>query len=127
MPEQVPVEKDENRELPVPTEWRATISNIIERFANGDFELRNDVEGVLPVSSSDASLIEKSIKAYGDRLVSLPHETWKTSIYQATVGGWEVLVDLYTEDEGASDLVLFLLVKEASSNYSFEVQSVHVP
>lgn len=127
MIEHVPVERDGNRELSVPTEWREIITAIVERLANDDFGFDNQVSGMLPISPSDASRIEKSIRSYGDKLVSLPQETWKTSIYQATQGGWEVLVDLHTEEEGASDLVLFLFVTELDANYNFKIQSVHVP
>lgn len=127
MSEYVPVERDENSELPVPTEWRETILSIVARFADEDYELRCGVKGVLPVPSSDAAQIEKSIKSYGDKLAPLSPETWNTSIYQATAGGWEVLIDLYTVNEGASDLVLFIFVQETNTDYRFEVQSVHVP
>jgi hypothetical protein len=42
-------------------------------------------------------------------------------------GYWDVLVDLFTVEEGASDLVLAVGVYEKGSAYIFEVQSVHVP
>jgi len=40
---------------------------------------------------------------------------------------WEVLVDLYTVNENASDLVLFARVYEEDQRYCFEIESVHVP
>jgi hypothetical protein len=40
---------------------------------------------------------------------------------------WDVLIDLYTLREGASDLVLFARGREIDGNYLFEIDSVHVP
>jgi len=42
-------------------------------------------------------------------------------------GYWDALVDLFTEEEGRSDLVLSLHVREGGGEYLFEVMSVHVP
>lgn len=40
---------------------------------------------------------------------------------------WEVLVDLWTEEEGPSDLVLHLYVREDRVEYRSEVYLVYVP
>jgi hypothetical protein len=60
-------------------------------------------------------------------LTSLPEATWETSACQWTGEYWDVLVDLFTIEEGASDLALAVRVYEDGSGYSFEIQSVHVP
>jgi hypothetical protein len=57
----------------------------------------------------------------------LPEETWKTSACQWMRGYWDVLVDLFTVEEGASDLALAVRVYEEGSAYAFDIQSVHVP
>jgi hypothetical protein len=40
---------------------------------------------------------------------------------------WDVLVDLYTAEEGSSDLVLAVRVFELGADFEFEVESIHVP
>lgn len=69
----------------------------------------------------------RNVDAYGARLASLPEEAWNTSVCQWMVGYWDVLVDLFTIDEGLSDLVLAVRVYEDGVGYSFKIQSVYVP
>jgi len=42
-------------------------------------------------------------------------------------GYWDVMIDLYSIEEGASDLILLVRVYEKGSSYIYEIQSVHVP
>ena len=41
-------------------------------------------------------------------------------------GYWEVLVDLFTVEEGCSDLALFVRVYPREGSYVFQILSVHV-
>jgi hypothetical protein len=123
----VSVLKDEHRQRPIPSLWRNTLSDIAEALKEGDFSLEREVAGVRPISTEDATRIASNIKSYGARLTSLPATTWETSACQWTTEYWDVLVDLFTVEEGASDLVLAVRVYEDGSGYSFEIQSVHVP
>lgn len=127
MSETVVVLKDERNQSPVPTVWRSTFSNIVEALKDGDFDTARNVVGVRPISSEEAARIAENIKGYGARLTSLPDATWETSVCQWMRGYWDVLVDLYTAEEGASDLALSVRVYEEGSDYVFEIQSVHVP
>lgn len=120
------VEKNENEELPVPLAWRSTIYMIVDALKAGNSQAK-EILNVEPVDSENAELIDNSIQYYGDTLISLPDETWETSIYRWMVDRWDVMVDLFTSKEGRSDLVLFLSVFEKEKSYRFQVQSVHVP
>jgi hypothetical protein len=40
---------------------------------------------------------------------------------------WDVLVDLYTVEEGSSDLVLAVRVFERGNDFEFEIESIHAP
>lgn len=82
MKEIIPVLKNEEDELPVPTDWRQTLIDIVEAFKNGDFCLNNKVDFVHAIGGAEASRISGNIAAYGDKLVSLSEETWDASIYQ---------------------------------------------
>jgi hypothetical protein len=123
----VQVLKDECNETPVPSIWRNTFSALVQAFQEGDFSLTRGIAGVRPISAKGAARIENNIKSYGARLTSLPDETWQTSVCQWMRGYWDVLVDLYTVEEGASDLALDVRVYEDGSGYAFEVQSIYAP
>ncbi|MEL6371297.1 MAG: hypothetical protein AAFR03_11330 [Pseudomonadota bacterium] len=122
-----PVLKDEQHERPVPTVWRSTLAKVVTSIATRDASIGTGISGVHPVPDQDAKRITANIKAYGDELVPLPEDSWSTSIYQWSNGFWEVLVDLFTANEGASDLVMFVRVYEQSDGYSYEIHDIHVP
>ena len=42
-------------------------------------------------------------------------------------GYWDVLVDLFTVEEGPSDLVLSLRVYPTEGSYTFRIEWLHVP
>ena len=103
------------------------MTDIVAALKEGDYQLQRTIPGVKLVSADEAARIAGNIAAYGDQLSYLPEDTWNTSIYKWMRGYWDVLVDLYTPTEGSSDLVLFVRVREEKNEYSYEIQSVHVP
>jgi hypothetical protein len=123
----VPVAKDEDRQVPVPGIWRPTLAAIVEAFREGDFELARGIPEVSPISPEDADAISENIEGYGATLTALPDDSWRTSVCQWMDGYWHVLVDLYTQEEGASDLALDVRVREHGTGYLFEVHLVYVP
>lgn len=71
--------------------------------------------------------IRKYIQEYGTKLVSLPQESWATSVCIWMGDHWDALIDLWTEEEGSSDLVLQVHVSEVDSEFLFTVYMVYVP
>ncbi|MET3137057.1 hypothetical protein AAKU61_001409 [Undibacterium sp. GrIS 1.2] len=122
-----PVVKDDMNQRPVPSAWRGVFSDIVHAIKNGDLSLVGSINGVTAVSSEKASKITASIKNYGANLVDLSEETWSTSVCQWMGNRWDVLIDLYTVEEGASDLVLEARVYEKDTDHIFEVHFVCVP
>lgn len=127
MDQEIGVFKDEDGQRSIPSIWRHTFCEIVESFKDGDFEIGREIAGVRKISAQDASRMARNIKDYGAHLISLPEETWETSVCQWMRGYWDVLIDLFTAEEGASDLALAVRVFEDGAAYRFEVQSVHVP
>ncbi|WP_046350055.1 DUF7668 domain-containing protein [Janthinobacterium sp. B9-8] len=123
----VSVLKDKHGQQPVPSAWRNTFSEIVEAFKDKDFTLARGIACVRPISVEDAEGIADNIQNYGALLISLPEEAWQTSVCQWQEGHWSVMVDLFTESEGASDLVLHVRVYENGSAFVFEVHLVYVP
>lgn len=122
----LPVQKTGDYQ-PVPPEWRGTIVQIVEVFSRGDYRLAAGIAGVRSVPDDLAGSVEANLRAYGDPLVSLPEEAWATSVCIWSQDHWDVMVDLFTESEGASDLVLQLFVHEEVDGHTFKVHLVYVP
>lgn len=79
------------------------------------------------MSENDAYSVKENIESYGASLIDLPDEAWGTSVCQWTGHHWDVMVDLFTQEEGLSDLVMFVRVGDDGGVYSFTIDSVHVP
>ena len=119
--------KDELRAHPVPDAWKGTLCSIVRAFLRKDFCLSAPITGVDPVADEVASQIEEFISDYGVSLIELPHETWNSSCAQWMGDRWNVLVDLWSEEEGRSDLVLECVVTESNEDFRFKVHLVYVP
>ena len=124
---EVLIEKDEENERPVPTIWRSTFSGIIDAFVKKDYSLSSGVIGVSSISNETANHIKEYIKDYAEELVQLSNETWDSSVCIWMDGHWNVLIDLWTADEGRSDLVLGARVTENENGYNIDVGMVYVP
>ena len=126
MPPTVAYSKVEDSELPVPSAWRPKLAGVVEALKNRDFCLNRKIENVARIEQGDAERIASNIDDYGDKLVSLPEDSWKTSICVWNGTYWDILVDLFTLEQGRSDLVLFIHATESSNNIEFKVEDVHV-
>src|SRR5688572_22352056 len=115
--ENVPVTKDPDAEHPVPSAWRPTLHAIVAAFVRGDFALATPLPEVEPIDPVLAAQLRANVAAYGETLVELSDDTWTTSVCQWMETHWDVLVDLWTDGEGHSDLVLHAEVFEADEGY----------
>ncbi len=123
----VPIVKDEENEGPIPTQWRPIFSSIVDSFLKKDYRLSKKLPGVSEVSDEIAIQIEEYIEDYGEELVKLHDDTWKSSVCIWMGNHWDALIDLWTEGEGRSDLVLRVQVKEADTDYLVSIDMVYVP
>ena len=119
--------KDDLIQRPIPTAWRPAISNIVKAFAHRDYSLKIGVVGVTMSSLRTPQQIEEYITAYSATLIELPDETWDTSVCIWSGNHRDVLVDLWTQEEGPSDLVLSLRATETKSGFLFDIYMVYVP
>ena len=124
---EVPVVKDESNELPIPSVWRPIFRQIVKAFVIYDYRLESAVSGVMPISAATAEHVEQYISDYGETLIELPEETWESSVCIWMGDRWDVLVDLWSLEEGRSDLVLSMHVSESTAGFAFEVYMVYVP
>jgi hypothetical protein len=119
--------KDETAAHPIAAEWRAAFAGIVHAFVEGDYRLSRSIPCVREVPAETASQIRAYIADYGATLVDLPEETWRTSCAQWMGTHWDVLLDLWTTEEGGSDMALAASVFETDQGFEVEVYSVHVP
>lgn len=119
--------KDADAAHPIAPSWRPTFVAIVSALVQGDYRLRSCGPNVRLGSPRLADQIRSAIAAYGETLAALPEETWRTSVAQWMEGFWDVLVDLWTVESGACDLVLGVRVHEAGDGYRFVVDLVYVP
>lgn len=103
------------------------MAQVVEAIRLGEAKRAEDVPSVDPVSPDTDEQIREYVTDYGETLVALPEASWDTSIAIWLNGYWEVAVDLWTEAEGRSDLVLHMQVREAEEGYRFQVGMVYVP
>jgi hypothetical protein len=123
----IPAVKDEKAQRPIPSAWRPTIAAMASALAKRDYRFESRITGVVPASAETADQVESYIAGYGEALTELPEEAWESSVCIWMGSWWDIIVDLWTESEGRSDLVLSAQVREAGEGYSFEMQSVYVP
>lgn len=121
------VVKHEENEIPIPTAWRSIFSSIVNAFVKKDYLLSCNIKGVSPISFETAEKIKGYIESYGQELIPVPEETWESSVCIYTGTHWDVLIDLWTAEEGRSDLVLAAQVLEMGNSYIINVRLVYVP
>lgn len=127
MIEKSPATKDLSRQTAIPAEWRETLKAIVDAFVEQDYRLARGISGTAQLNDELAHLIAANIADYGMHLIYLPAQSWNTSACQWMGTYWDLFVDLFTEEEGASDLALSVRVREGPDGYVFQVKSVYVP
>ena len=100
---------------------------VVRCFVAGDFGLEAGVLGVEPVPAKTAEPIRRYIADYGATLVDLPPDSWQMSVSQWYGAHWDFLVDLWTVEEGRSDLVLAGKIVESDAGPRFTIHMVYVP
>jgi hypothetical protein len=120
--------KDEDLEVPVPDVWRPTLAAIVDSLARRDAIVGAGLSSVDPVPPDTSQTCLQAVDDYGAvTLISLPDESWETSVARWYGDRWRCLVDLWTKEEGRSDLVLDVDVFEHGAGYRFQVHLVYVP
>lgn len=106
----------------------AVVGQLVALLAAGEFE---KLDRLAPRSRVSAQQIEAALKQYGRRLLPLPGAAYELIDYitvrNATPPEWSVVVPLFTEEEGRSDLSLELSMVEVNPHkYEVQVDDIHV-
>lgn len=107
---------------------RGTVSALTARLAKGDYE------GLCRLANGSrltATEVEQVVRDYGRHLVTLPVEALQAvdvvPVSNSDPQRWSVVVPLWSEEEGLSDLSLELTVEDSPGPaYSVEIDDLHV-
>jgi hypothetical protein len=119
--------KDGESEWPIPHAWRDALTSIVRALAGGDYRLASLPDRFIKPTLQDAAHIQAAISDYGATITELPAESWDTSVCIWYDPEWDALVDLWSIEEGRSDLVLHAKIKEKGQGYTYEIHLVYVP
>lgn len=122
-----PAVRDPDASHPIAGAWRDMLTGVVHCLVGGDYSLEAGVSGVEPISAATAQQIRSYIAGYGATLIGLPGDTWQSSVAQWYGTYWDVLVDLWTAEEGPSDLVLSGRISETDTGPRLTVHMVYVP
>jgi hypothetical protein len=115
---------DERGELP--ESLIPPIREVVRELAAGNYE---GLEADGRAGRLTAGALREAVGQYGRTLVELPDEglqyVW---VYpqQGRENVWRVDVDLWTAEEGRSDLTLSLLVERTGEGVRVEIENLHV-
>lgn len=119
---------DGAEETYVPAAWRPALTEIVDRLVRGDESRGRHITRLEPVSEVVWSQCRDALEDYGDvDFVPLPAASWETSICQRRGEGWVCHIDLWTAQEGSSDLVLEVRVREEVDGPRFTIDLAYVP
>lgn len=105
-----------------------TLVRVGQLLVAGDYEeLARQTNGL----RLTADEMRRAVLDYGRRIVPPPQGAWNArsmvELEGATPEAWSVYVDLWTAEEGYSDLTLELTLRESGQDtYSIEVDNLHV-
>jgi hypothetical protein len=104
-----------------------TIKGLLDHLIRGDYAT---VENLTKGQRLSADEIERAIAGYGRRLVPPPPHTPPRSVVEIEESyptRWSVYVDLWTSEEGRSDLSLELTLTDSGRNtYDIQIDNIHV-
>jgi hypothetical protein len=102
------------------------VSNIIELLVNKQY---SEIERITSGTRLPAKEIEAAIRDYGHLLIIPPLSEYNNLdiiAIKSTTPSWSVRMNLWTQDEGKSDLTIELTIKEKGSTFSVELDDIHV-
>jgi hypothetical protein len=116
-------------EHPVPARWRPLFEEIVHRLVIKDYAGLSRDGFVAYTNDPSDETIGAWIEDYPWKLIDLPEQAWGYSEHFALDDErhtWYVRLDLWTAEEGLSDLSLEAEVHDDGSNVSVKIGSIHV-
>lgn len=110
------------------TKLRRTLGHVGQLLVAGDFEGLERLTGGRRLTAEE---MRQAVRKYGRCLVPPPGGEWLgrsvVEIDNAVPEAWSVYLDLWTAEEGRSDLTLELTLRDSPAGiYSVELDDLHV-
>lgn len=105
---------------------RSIVIDLLVLLADGDYQSIMERCGGSGVTSDE---LQKVIRDYGRKVIAPPADYACINVYAreaATVPTWAVEADLWTEEEGRSDLTLSLIIAFGPSGPAIRLDNLHV-
>ncbi len=106
--------------------FRPSLRSVVDELVKGNFEgLERDGRA----GRVGAEGLQRAISEYRRHLIALPEEAFEISdALELTthLSAWAVDLDLWTVEEGRSDLALSATVTEADGDVRVEIDDLHV-
>ena len=107
-------------------DFGAPITDLVEALVRGDFD---SLEADGRAGRVGVDGLRRSITEYGRTLVVLPDEAFdlvEAGMVTARPGEWWIVVPMWTDEEGQSDLSLELVAIPTDDGHRLEVTDLHV-
>jgi RecB family endonuclease NucS len=112
--------------VPIPEKLRPALRSIVDELVKGNYAaLERDGRA----GRVGAEGLQRAITEYRRHLVDLPEEAFAISdAYERKnqPGTWTVALNLWTAEEGRSDLTLSATVNEVGDDVKVEIDDLHV-
>jgi hypothetical protein len=109
------------------TNFRVPVRQIVELLVTGRYD---QIAKITNEQRLDAESIKKAISDYGRKLIMPPSEAYEhldvIQVHNALPPRWSVRVNLWTAEEGRSDLSLELTLVQTGEDFAIEVDDIHV-
>jgi hypothetical protein len=105
---------------------RDAVERVVELLVRGEYV---DLERITGGRRLSASQLEEAVRQYGRTLRLPPDGQLKLDVIQVTgrmPPTWSTRCDLWTHEEGRSDLTLELTVVDEAAGPSIEIDNLHV-
>jgi len=107
--------------------FREQVESVVVLLVTGDYEELEGLTGGVRLTASD---ISNAIRQYGRSLVYPPASAYNAIdtvlVMGSTPPQWSVQMQLWTAEEGASDLTLEMTLIQTEKGYQIELDDLHV-
>ena len=106
---------------------REAVRRVVAALVRGDYGALESLSGGVRLTAAEMA---RAVREYGRTLVMPPEEAFGLDVIEiegARPREWRVSVDLWTVEEGQSDLTLELTLRESDKEiYDVEIDNIHV-
>jgi hypothetical protein len=112
--------------MSIPSALIASLRDLVNQLIAGNY-IGLEADG--RIGRLTAEEVAKAIERYGAKLVEIPEEAYNSAeVYEleGQEGAWAIDLNLWTQDEGQSDLTLSVTAYATPKGVVIEIDDIHV-